>query len=34
VKVEKKRKGIRGMIRRFLSDGGNKIGEIRFWVSF
>jgi hypothetical protein len=31
VKVGKKRKGIRGMIWRFLPDGGNKIGRIRFW---
>jgi len=30
VKVGKKRKGIRGMIWRFLPDGGNKIGRIRF----
>jgi hypothetical protein len=31
VKVGKKRKGIRGMIWRFLPDRGNKIGRIRFW---
>jgi len=30
VKVGKKRKGIRGMIWRFLSDGENKIQGIRF----